>query len=243
MSMKYLGEQFDIHCGGIDHIPIHHTNEIAQSEAATGKHWVNVWMHSEFILLGSEKMSKSTGKILVLDDLIAEGFSAESYRFFCLSASYRSQINFSFKAMESAKRNIEKLRNALFGLRNESPELASKISGAAQAILNEFTSAMYTDLNTAAALAVLWKTVSTTEIPANERLALLYEMDNLLGLGMESWQEEQLEIPVDVEKLAQARTAARAAKDWSEADRIRDELLAKGFKVVDSPNGYKIEKA
>lgn len=247
MSMKYLGERFDIHCGGIDHIPVHHTNEIAQSEAATGKPWVNVWMHSEFILLNSEKMSKSTGKLLVLDDLREAGYEPAVYRFFCLSASYRSQLNFSFAALDSAKRNIEKLRDGIFSLRASAPAPApapaTTLPVEATIIQQEFITALCADLNSAAALAIMWKVLSNDSLPADVRLALLYEFDSVFGLGMQDWQPEQLDIPAEVRDLAEARVAARNAKDWSEADRIRNLVLEKGFKIVDEAGSYSIVKA
>lgn len=242
MSMKYLGEHFDIHCGGIDHISVHHTNEIAQSEAATGARWVNVWMHSEFILLNSEKMSKSTGKLLVLDDLIAEGYTPTAYRFFCLSASYRSQINFSFKALDSASRNIEKLETTILDLKAESPEPSGLLNTATQQYKAQFLTALSTDLNSAAALAVLWKVCGDTKLDAAHKLALLYDFDRVLGLGMATWEKRDFTAPAEIIALAEARQQARIQKKWSEADRLRDEALAKGYRVVDAPDGFVIEK-
>lgn len=242
MSMKYLGEQFDIHCGGIDHIPVHHTNEIAQSEAATGKKWVNVWMHSEFILLNSEKMSKSKGGILVLDDILEKGLSAASYRFFCLSASYRSQLNFSWEALEAAEKNVTKLRNAVLTLKEKCSNPSSQWDAAAKELEQSFTDALCSDLNTAAALAVVWQTLSSTAIQDDQKLGLLYHFDQVLGFSMQAWQAESLTIPDEVRKLAEQRVQARSQKDWAEADRLRDALAAHGYQVLDATDGYEIRK-
>jgi cysteinyl-tRNA synthetase len=240
MSMKYLGEEFDIHCGGIDHIPVHHTNEIAQSEAATGKKWVNVWMHSEFMLINSEKMSKSTGKLLLLDDLINQGFSPECYRFVCLSANYRMQLNFSLETMKNAKQNIDKLKTTIINLKDQNPAL--DLNNIDKNLVEEFKDAIFNDLNSPLALSVMWKVVNSNELSNSVKLATLYSFDQVLGFGFDKWQKEELEIPEEAEKLLAQRIKARNEKNWAAADNARDELLKLGFKVEDSKDGAKLVK-
>lgn len=241
MSMKYLGEQFDIHCGGIDHIPVHHTNEIAQSEAATGKPWVSVWMHSEFILLNKEKMSKSKGGFLVLDDLINKGFDPLSFRMLVLSAHYRAQLNFSWEAVENAERNLDKLKKAVLRFKAESVS-AESLSSTGQALMNEFDAAMYSDLNTPRALAALWKAINDPDMSAGEKLAVLYRMDEVFGFRLIEWEEESIAIPEEATELLNQRTRAREEKDYAKADEIRDKLQEIGFQIEDSPEGPKLKK-
>lgn len=244
MSMKYLGDEFDIHCGGIDHIPVHHTNEIAQSEAATGKPWVRVWMHSQFMLIDDAKMSKSTGKFLILDDLIQSGFDPAAYRLFVMSAHYRAHLNFNWGAMENAQRNISKMRSAVLALKKDSPSITPPrpADPAANGFLSRFSEAMGNDLNTPQALAVLWDVLSEKSLCPEDKLSLLYTFDSVLGIGIERWREEIVDLSPGALALLEKRQAARAAKNWAEADRYRDELLALGFIIQDSKDGPTLKK-
>lgn len=237
MSMKYLGEQFDIHCGGIDHVPVHHTNEIAQSEAAIGKHWVSIWMHSDFILVNLEKMSKSKGSFIVLDDLIAQGFAPEVYRFFCLSGHYRSQLNFSHEALESSANSVKRLKNSILSLREESKE-DGKFDPSYR---DRFSAAILNDINTPQAIAVLWEVLADEKVSASTKLATLYHLDTVLGLGFDKWSESP--IPKEVEALVNARQQARESKNWKDSDRIRDEIRALGYIVEDSGGIQKVKRA
>lgn len=244
MSMKYLGDQFDIHCGGIDHIPVHHTNEIAQSEAATGKPWVKIWMHSEFILIDDDKMSKSKGGFLVLDDISSNGFEPAAYRFLLLGAHYRAHLNFSWKALENAARNLKKLKNAVVGLKAETaPTAVDQLSAAVLKYENEFRTALCNDLNTPQALAVTWKALADKALSAGDKLQLIYKIDTIFGLGVEAWEQEEIEITPELQELLDRREQARTDKDWTAADQLRTELAALGFVVEDSPAGPKLKRA
>jgi cysteinyl-tRNA synthetase len=242
MSMKYLGEEFDIHCGGIDHIPVHHTNEIAQSEAATGKRWVRIWLHSEFMLLNDEKMSKSKGGFLTLDDLTAKGFEPAAYRMLLLGAQYRAHLSFSWEALDNAKRNLERLRGAVLALRAQAPAPAQSGAEMYQQYLQDFRGSILNDLNTPQALAVMWRVVTDKSLTPGEKLALLFEIDSVLGLGMETWTEQSEEIPAEVQQLAAQREEARRSRDWAGADRLRDQIAALGYRMEDSAQGPKIKK-
>jgi cysteinyl-tRNA synthetase len=236
MAMKYLGEQFDIHCGGIDHIPVHHTNEIAQSEGATGKPWVNFWMHSEFILLNKEKMSKSKGGFLVLSDLV--GFEPLDYRFLVLGSHYRSQLNFSEEAMEGARASRNSLKSKAKSMMDSTdiPMLPPE-----HELLSDFNEAVSSDLNTPLALAKLREILDNESFDVKTRLGALKTADLILGIDVESWFKAD-EIPESVLKLASDRQAAREKKNWAESDRLRDEIRKLGFNVEDSKSGQKITK-
>ena len=240
MSLKHLSDQFDIHCGGIDHIPVHHTNEIAQTEAATGKSpWVNYWMHGEFLLMNNAKMAKSAGGFLKLGDVVERGIDPIAYKFFCLSAHYRAQLNFSWEALEQADSSIRKLKRTVLALKEEG-EPGEHNEDTPQ--LSEFKSAIYNDLNAPKALAALWSAVQSKELSSAEKLRVLYEMDSVLGFGMQEWEASKEAIPEHVQTLFEQRTEARANKNWEEADRIRDEITEAGYQVVDSPEGAKLER-
>lgn len=242
MSLTYLGEQFDIHCGGIDHIPVHHTNEIAQTEAATGKPWVNLWMHSEFILLNGEKMAKSKGGFLVLDDLVAQGFEPLSYRMLVLSANYRQQLNFGLEAMQNAQRALEKLRAGIVRLKAQVREPLSgfsmdSLSDLALKYRDEFCAAIRHDLNTAVGLSVLWKVLHDRELSSEEQLTLLYDMDNVFGLDIAKFKATVVSAPAEALELLEKRNQARTNKNWPEADKLRDTLKEMGWVIEDSANG------
>ncbi len=235
MAIKYLGEQFDIHCGGIDHIPVHHTNEIAQSEGAIGKKWVNFWMHSEFILLNKEKMSKSKGGFIVLSDL--EGFDPLDYRFLVLGSHYRSQLNFSLEAMEGAKASRNSLRSKARSLGRSTLEVSPE-----HKILKEFNAAIGADLNTPLALAKLRQILEDERYQPELRLGALKAADLVLGLSVDSWFNEEI-IPESVQALLTQRQSARDNKNWAESDRLRDEIQKLGFIVEDSKGGQKVHKS
>lgn len=241
MAMKYLGDAFDIHCGGIDHVPVHHTNEIAQSEGATGKKWVNVWMHSEFILLNKEKMSKSKGGFLVLKDLKEQGFDAADYRYLCLTAHYRSQLNFSTEALEGAKASRNSLKQKIRNIAEGVDVTNLKASSLDSASLSEFCVAMAQDLNTPLAIAALRKLLDDETHSAKGRLESALGADAILGLNIKSWLIAD-EIPEEVQTLANLRIEARKNKDWKGSDELRDKIAALGFTVEDGKDGQKIKK-
>ena len=237
MSSKYLGERFDIHTGGIDHIPIHHTNEIAQSEAAFGHEWVNYWLHSEFLVIGEgEKMSKSLGNFITLQTLIDKGYDPAEYRYYLLGAHYKKQLAFTLEALDGAKSAMKRLTTKIGELKgSEAP--VSKLNSV---LLNEFHEAINDDLNTPRALAVLWKVVDSEDLRPGEKLPLINEFDRVLGLGLSEIETEV--IPEEVEELANQRDQARRGKDWKKADELRKLISEKGYEVLDERDGYKIRK-
>ncbi len=248
MSSEYLGEHFDIHTGGIDHIPVHHTNEIAQSEGAFGHRWVNYWIHNEFLIMKSGKMSKSKGGFLTLQSLIDDGYDALDYRYFLLGGHYRSQLVFSTESLDGARSARRSLIGRISALRRElaSDRQPGKPDPAAQSRLDAFDEALGDNLNTPRALAELWGLIKDESISAASRIAAVLEMDQVLGLSLEnSTRDNEQDSPID-DKLSQLlldRTEARSAADWARADRIRDELAALGWKVVDTADGPRLEKA
>jgi cysteinyl-tRNA synthetase len=248
MSMKYLGEQFDIHAGGIDHIPIHHTNEIAQSEAATGKKWVNYWIHNEFIIMDKGKMSKSEGGFLTLQTLVDAGYDPLDYRYFLLGAHYRSQLQFSYAGLDSARSSRKSLVDSVIALKDKAGGSASKLVGLSSAsklvgpYLEAFAAALCQDLATPRALAELWGLLRDPGIPPAEALAAALRMDQVLGLGLAEAKRAEVAavdpaFAAEVESLVAARVEAKRSKDWARADAIRAELKAKGVLLEDGPGG------
>jgi len=239
MSMKYLGEQFDIHTGGSDHIPVHHTNEIAQSEAATGHPFVRYWLHGEHLVLGEdERMGKSEGNLVLLDDLMAQGFEPLSYRYLALNNHYRSYLQFSHAALTAADKALMGLRRALADAGAD----PAKLPPADAARGGEVLEALTDDLNTPRALAALWTALRDSTRSAAENIALAVYANQVLSLNLFDFTriEAAREVPPAVQELAAARWAARNAKQWAEADRLRDQLQAMGYVVRDSKDGYEV---
>ncbi len=244
MSTKYLGKQFDIHCGGIDHVPIHHTNEIAQSEAANGCRWVNYWVHNEFLLMKTGKMSKSKGNFLTVQSLVDEGYDALDYRYLLLGGHYRSQLVFSWESLDAARSARESLVRKVKALLQEG-EADRELGDKAQAYMNAFEEHLADDLNTPRCLADMWSLLKDKELSSSQKLALLFRMDSLLGLNLEESagaEEETAELDGDVEALIDERNQARKEKNFARSDEIRDELLARGIRIVDTPQGTTWEK-
>ena len=234
MSMKYLGEHFDIHTGGTDLIFPHHENEIAQSEAATGQPFVNYWLHSGFVNINSEKMSKSLGNTLRLDDLVQEGVSPLAYRYWLLTAHYRTTINFTLEAGQATQVAYRKLVEQFLALGQE-------IDNVDRNYKTEFQTALADDLNTPTALALVWQMLKDNALsPAVKRAALL-DFDQVLGLDLAN--AKPAEIPADVKMLAQEREQARQKQDWTKADQIRQQVENLGFVVEDSEKGPRVKKA
>jgi cysteinyl-tRNA synthetase len=249
MSMKYLGEQFDIHCGGIDHIPVHHTNEIAQSEAATGKKpWVKYWLHGEFLVMAKEKMAKSTGNFLTLGGLAEQGYDALDYRYFCLGAHYRSPLQFSFEALDSARSGRLNAVQRVVRLKQEHPGVQparpDALGGKAQQLLLGFRDALANDLNVPQALSAFWELIKEEQIPPQQKLGGLLEMDRVLALGIASAEPEQLDpqFKAQVQALIDQREQARRVKDYARADEIRNQLQEMGVALEDTPAGPRWKK-
>ncbi|MDF1566462.1 MAG: cysteine--tRNA ligase [Spirochaetaceae bacterium] len=249
MSSKYLGEHFDIHTGGVDHIPVHHTNEIAQSEGAFGHKWVNYWVHNEFLIMKSGKMSKSKGGFLTLQSLVDDGYDPLDYRYFLLGGHYRSQLIFSVESLDAARSARKSLMGRLTAFRRDVGDTpipqSSDLGDSVRARLDAFNEALGEDLNTPRALAEVWGLVKDDALPPAERLAALLDMDGVLGLKLDEAGQEDAAGSVDEElaDLLRRRDEARNAKDWAAADEIRDELASLGWKVVDTPDGPRLEKA
>ena len=247
MSMKYLGEQFDIHCGGIDHISVHHSNEIAQSEAATGKTpWVKYWLHGEFLVLAKEKMAKSAGNFLTLGSIVEKGYDALDYRYFCLGAHYRSPLQFSFQALDAARSGRHNMIERILRLKEESPnpESPGNIAGGAADLLESFRDALEQDLNIPKALVPFWELIKDESIAPEQKLVTLSEMDRVLGLDLASVEPEELDpqLQDEVQALIGEREQARSSKDFARADEIRDRLCRMGIILEDTPAGVRWKK-
>lgn len=236
MAIKHLGETIDIHTGGVDHIPVHHTNEIAQSEAATGKPFARFWLHGEFLLINSGRMGKSEGNFLTLQSLRNKGFDPLAYRLFVLGAHYRSKLNFSWEALEGAQRAYNKLINIVAEWDEPADKTAVHLYGF-NAVIND-------DLNTPRGLAIMWELIRepatpalTTAVKANT----VFKMDEVLGLSLRQ-KADDLKRKIknageDVRALVQEREEARVEKDFKTADRIRDRIDSMGFVVEDTDEG------
>jgi cysteinyl-tRNA synthetase len=236
MSIAHLGPRFDIHTGGVDHIPVHHPNEIAQSEAALGVHpWVPYWLHGGWLMFGDSKLSKSTGgSVLNLDALLDSGIAALSYRYFLLGGHYRQQLAFS----EEAIRGAESARNRLLRHAIEAREDGSSRGKQEQAELRaRFRAALADDLNAPRALAVAWEVARSDSLGGREKWELLCEFDAVLALGLADAKPEEQETDAEIDALVRARDAARADKNWKRADELRNELKRRGITLTDSPQG------
>ncbi len=245
MSMKYLGETFDIHCGGIDHIPVHHTNEIAQTEAATGKKWVNYWLHSEFLIMKSGKMAKSAGNFITLADLDEMGFEPADYRYLCLGAHYRSQLQFSLDSLRTARASRLNLVSRVRNPKKKAPEgtagEARFESPRAAEYIGRFKSFISEDLNIPRALAELWGILKDESIPPGDQLAAAYTMDRIFGLELQEIGTLEAELTGELADLIGEREKARKNRDFTRADEIRDILLGKGVRIKDTPTGTEWE--
>jgi cysteinyl-tRNA synthetase len=238
MSMKYLGEHFDIHTGGEDHIPVHHTNEIAQSECATGKKFVNYWLHSAFLTFKGEKVSKSTGGLFTISDLDGLGYKPLAYRYLVLLTHYRKPLDFTLTNLDAAKTAFERITNKIIELKKEH----HKGKDNSEEYLKEFTNAINDDLNTPKALQVLQKVLDDFDFDSKKKLALLEKFDEVLGLGFKEMKEELISVPKDIQTLIDARERLRKEKKWAESDIIRERIKEKGFLIKDTPKGPKIAK-
>ena len=242
MAMKYLGHTLDIHCGGIDHVTIHHTNEIAQSEAATGEKYVNYWVHGEFLILRSGKMSKSGGTFVTLEVLKEKGYEPLAYRYLCLGAHYRTQLEFSYESLDSAAKSLKNLR-ALCQQIRQAAQGKSAETEKSRAWKEKFTAAMEDDLNAPKALAVTWEAVRSAELTAGEKLDFLQFADTILALDLfAAVPADSQPLPAEVEALLEERARARAARDWKKSDELRDAIAQAGYLVKDTPQGQQAEK-
>lgn len=243
MSMHYLGESFDIHCGGIDAIPVHHTNEIAQSEAATGKPWVKYWLHGEFLLDETGKMSKSKGEFLTLGLLESKGFDSMDYRYFCLGGHYRSQLKFSFESLATARTARRNVYDRIQNLLNQGAKKIALQRSEALAYQSAFLEHVQNDLNTPRSLADLWGVLKDEGLSIDEKYTLCLYFDQVFGLRFDTiTKAEEQTFPPEAMALLQRRIEAKKVKDWALADSLRSELDAMGYVVKDTPSGSSLEK-
>ena len=235
MAEKYLGSYFDIHCGGEDHIPVHHTNEIAQTQARDGTRLANFWMHGYFLLANDAKMAKSAGEFLRVASLVERGYDPLAFRYLCLTGHYRTQLNFTWDALDAARTGLDRMRQGFFALEQDADAQPDA------ALVDRFTDEINDDLNLPRALAVAWETLRG-EGPAAVRRATLARFDDVLGLGLAEWKPAEVEVPESVRKLADERVAARNARDFAAADRLRGEIVALGWVVEDTSTGYRLKR-
>jgi len=243
MAMKYLGETIDFHCGGEDHIAVHHTNEIAQSEGATGKPFVKFWLHGKFLVLkGSAKMAKSQENFITVKTLIKKGYSPLAFRYLCLGAHYRTQLEFDWEALDFAQKSLSTLKEITGNLADKT-DVVNKKADSFKSLnkhINDFKSALSDDLNTSKALAVLWRVLRSKEVSDAEKLLFASFADKILGLDITKPKKQQ-SIPPEVAELIRQREQARKNKDFKMSDEIRDKLLKQGILLKDTPIGTKVE--
>ena len=242
MSLKYLGEQFDIHTGGIDLIPTHHENEIAQSKGRTGKIPANYWLHGEYLLINGGKMSKSLKNVYLLKDIKDKGYDPLVYKLFCYSCHYRNKLNFTWEGIDSAAKSLERLRNAYQIHLHGNDELGDVDIRKLSDIEENFHKAINDDMNMPLAMSYVWETAKFEK--KNPNVAkLLMKFDTVLGLKIDVMQESNNgEIAEEILGLLEKRKVARDQKDWKKSDEIRDLLKEKGYMVKDTKNGQELDK-
>lgn len=237
MSKKYLGEHFDIHTGGIDLAPIHHNNEIAQSENACNCDFVNFWIHNAFVNVESGKMAKSEGNSIQLQTLIDKNISPLAYRYWLLGAVYRTPVTFSWEALEGANTAFGKLSKNIASLDDDAGAVNKNY-------LEKFTEAVNNDLNTPQGLALLWDLLKDDEVSPADKKATALEFDKVLGLSLQSFsdQKSQQQIPRNILDLVNLREDARKNKDWKRSDELRDEISKLGYQIKDTDQGPVVTK-
>lgn len=243
MNKAIFGPTIDIHLGGIEHIPVHHTNEIAQSEAANGKQFVKYWLHNEHLNVNGGKMSKSEGTAYAIADLIEKGYDPLILRYFFLGAHYRSKQNFTWEALDGAQAALENLRGNLIELRQSRPSglkavlsFKSKIN---DQFKQKFISALEDDFNLPQALSIVWE-ILKSDLPKAEKYATILDFDRVLGLALADLKPEK--VPAEIKTLAEARLKARQENNWEESDRLRNELSRVGWQMEDGQDSYKLKK-
>ena len=238
MAMKYLGETIDIHTGGIDHIPVHHTNEIAQSEAATGKPFVKYWLHCAFLLVEGEKMSKSLGNIFTLDYLASKGHDPLSFRYLLLTSHYRSLMNFTWKSLGGAGTALASLRGHISGWPDGGKVDEESVANFLERINN--------DVDSPRALAYIWEEIiGSKKLSPDVKKATLLDLDHVLGLNLTAAESEYTpteEISPEVQTLLSERNRLRAQKQWDEADRVRQRIASLGYVIEDTSSGVRLKE-
>lgn len=237
ISIKYLGEHLDIHCGGVDNIFPHHTNEIAQSEAFLGHKWCSYWFHVEHLMIGKAKMSKSSGDFLSLSLLEEQGYLPLSYRYFCLGSHYRKQLEFSFESLSGAQNAFKKLKTKVLSLKHDGEEMLEMMHGYEE----KFKEALMNDLNTSMMLTILYEVLKDEYLNDRSKRSLIAKFDQVLALDLLK-EEEKMVLDQDVLDKIELRNQAKQEKNFGLADKIRDELLEEGIRLIDGRDGTKYER-
>ncbi len=241
MSMKYLGETIDIHSGGIDHIPVHHENEIAQSEGATGKQFVKIWFHNNFLTVDSQKMSKSLGNFYTIEDIEKNKINPVSLRLLFLQSHYRQPLNFTWQSARASQEAFDRLKEIALELKNSNSSTRKlvKLTNKSIDFQHQFIIALENDLQTPQAVAVMWDMLKS-DINYDEKYFLLMDFDQVFGLKLDEVVEEK--IPDEIIKLAKERVEYKQKKGFQKADEVRELIEKKGYKIEDTKDGYKIKK-
>jgi cysteinyl-tRNA synthetase len=249
MSVKYLGERFDIHTGGKEHIPVHHTNEIAQAFGAFGHQTANFWLHNEWLLFDGQKVSKSLGNSILVSDLVAKGFDPLSLRYLIMTTHYKTGLNFTWESLTGAQTAYFKLRDFVTNLKSDiekAPFSLGSEKGAFSEFKQQFSECIADDLNIAKSIGLVWQIVKTKDIDDKTKLDLILDFDKVLGLKLSESKNPStsaiVQIPDEVKKLVENRDTARAEKDWKLSDELRQKIESFGFEVKDTPEGTKILK-
>ncbi len=234
MANKYLGTTIDIHCGGIDHVNVHHTNEMAQSECANGVPLANFWVHGEFLVIPAGKMSKSSGEFLTLDEIIKKGYSPLDYRYLCLTAHYRTQLEFTFDSLDFARKSLQSLKQKIANLTDSKENNVKKF----EEYKDKFNDACFDDLNTSKALSLVWDILKESEISTSKKKEFIKFADGILALDLLKEEvSKEVEISDEIKQLIEERKQARKDKDFKKSDELRNQLKAKGITIKDTPDG------
>lgn len=240
MAIKYLGIPFDIHCGGIDHIPIHHTNEIAQAEAAYNKDLAKFWLHGEFLVLKKGRMGKSEKNIIILNDLVEKNLNPLAYRYLCLGTHYRKKLTFSWESLKSSQESLNNLYQKVAEIKSENKTQKAE-SRKIKDYFKIFLGFINNDLNTPRALALMWDLIKDKEVSNKEKYNLLLDFDKIFSLNLAKIKKTK--IPSKIKKLIEKREKYRQEKNWKKSDKIRKEIEKMGYKVEDTKKGPKIKKS
>ena len=243
MSMKYLGDTFDIHTGGVDHVAIHHTNEIAQSEGATGKPFANYWLHGEFLKVDGGRMGKSLGNAYTLHDIVEKKFEPLALRYLYLTAHYRDTLNFTWESLKSAQNALSNLRELVAATKDQDSRtiLSEEKNKKVISFNKDFADAINDDLNTAKALAVLWSAVKSN-IPSEDKYDLAMNFDEVLGLKLNQVENNKFDVTNEIQELLSKREGLRNEGKFEEGDKIRAQIESMGYKVEDTSGGQKVKK-